>query len=124
MNETQFRKYLKNVIKYEKRAKSKRNTTKKKYGVDMDGLAGRLKGKPYQVFLNSKYWHLVRRKVMKRDGFKCRICQSTDNLIVHHVTYKHHFKEHKHLNELMTMCTSCHTEYHETVFDFSKDGMN
>lgn len=71
-----------------------------------------LKGKPYSEFLKSKYWAMVRKRVLQRDGNKCRICSNTKYLQVHHDTYKHHLKEHKHLGDLLTLCRECHKEHH------------
>lgn len=72
-----------------------------------------LRGKSYIVFLKSKYWNTVRLAVLKRDNYKCVICKSSGEMHVHHDTYKNHFNEHKHLDDLMTLCKKCHTEHHQ-----------
>lgn len=74
--------------------------------------ADHLKGRTYSEFLASKYWYLVRQMVLKRDNFKCIVCSETKNLQIHHNTYKNHFKEHKHLDDLMTLCKECHKQHH------------
>jgi 5-methylcytosine-specific restriction endonuclease McrA len=66
----------------------------------------------YKEFLQSKYWKLVRKKVLARDHNACVICKSTIKLHVHHDTYKHHYNELKHLEDLMTLCSVCHQEHH------------
>ncbi len=66
----------------------------------------------YKEFLQSKYWQLVRKKVLARDDYKCVICRDDVNLHVHHDTYKHHFKELENLGDLMTLCAVCHKEHH------------
>lgn len=66
----------------------------------------------YPIFLQSKYWALVRKEVLKRDGYKCIICQSDKELNIHHDSYKHHPHELKHLQDLMTLCRVCHREHH------------
>lgn len=68
----------------------------------------------YEKFLQSVYWKKVRKIILKRDNHMCRICQSKDNLAVHHTTYKHHLDEMNHLDNLMTMCNGCHHEFHMT----------
>jgi len=88
--------------------KTKRKFTKPKKGLNADHL----KGENYAVFLNSKYWNTVRNMVLKRDKFKCVICSETKLLQVHHNSYKNHFNEHKHLEDLMTLCKSCHQAHH------------
>lgn len=69
-------------------------------------------GKPYKVFLKSKYWQSVRVVVLKRDGNKCTRCENTEKLHVHHTTYVNHFDEHNHLEDLITLCESCHEKEH------------
>lgn len=71
----------------------------------------------YGDFLHSDYWNQVRVAVLKRDNYKCIICKTTENLQVHHNTYRHHFKEHLHLEDLDTLCRGCHKIYHEEIND-------
>jgi len=77
----------------------------------------------YPRFLRSRYWKRVRKEVLKRDNNKCIICGSKKYLQVHHNTYKHHYREHLHLEDLDTLCNSCHKEFHATVFDFIQERM-
>lgn len=66
----------------------------------------------YYEYLQSKYWKLVRKKVLARDGNACVVCKATKWLQVHHDNYKHVKNELKHLGDLMTLCKKCHTEHH------------
>lgn len=66
----------------------------------------------YREFLLTDYWKAVRKKVLRRDGYKCVICKSNIQLQVHHDSYKNHYKEHLHLEDLMTLCKKCHKEHH------------
>jgi 5-methylcytosine-specific restriction endonuclease McrA len=66
----------------------------------------------YPEFLKSDYWRKVRNKVLERDGYKCKLCGSVDNLVVHHKTYKNHNNELKHLEDLVTVCNYCHHKIH------------
>lgn len=72
------------------------------------------RGKSYKEFLKSDYWHWIRAQVLTRDKHKCILCPETKGLEVHHQTYRHHFKEHKHLDDLTTLCGDCHQEVHMT----------
>ena len=54
----------------------------------------------------------VRLLVLKRDGYKCYLCGSEQELQVHHGTYKNHFKEHRNLGDLITLCKQCHEKEH------------
>lgn len=68
--------------------------------------------KEYQLFLKSKYWKSVRKTILKRDKKQCN-CGSKVNLQVHHLTYENHLSEHKHLEDLITLCESCHKKVHD-----------
>ena len=62
----------------------------------------------YWEFLQTSYWFGVKDLVLKRDNHKCVKCNSKDKLHIHHTTYIHHFSEHKHLEDLETLCDICH----------------
>lgn len=70
-------------------------------------------GKTYSQFLQTTYWKNMSFKIKKRDGFKCTVCGSKENLQVHHTTYKHVGIEYKHKKDLLTLCGKCHTMAHE-----------
>lgn len=93
-------------------SKSKPSKKPKTHKQNLDEMANKLKGKTYSEFLRSEYWKIIRKKILKRDGNKCRICGFEKNLQIHHDSYKHHFREHRHLKDLMVMCGKCHTEHH------------
>lgn len=67
----------------------------------------------YQDFLQSSYWKEISKKVKKRDNNCCTICGSSSYLNVHHKTYSHHFSEHNHLGDLITLCRNCHRKIHK-----------
>lgn len=65
----------------------------------------------YNLYLESDKWKQMRRKILERDGYKCRICGANYNLHVHHLTYKRLYNENE--EDLITVCESCHKAYHE-----------
>lgn len=67
----------------------------------------------YADFLNSDYWRQVRQAVLARDQHQCQKCGEVKALQVHHLTYKHHRNELNHLEDLMTVCESCHSAIHQ-----------
>lgn len=69
----------------------------------------------YDEFLKSAYWRKVRLAILKRDNKHCCSCGSTDDLHIHHLTYKHHLKELDNLDDLVTLCKKCHNEIHGRV---------
>lgn len=65
----------------------------------------------YNLYLESDKWKQIRRKILERDGYKCRICGTNYNLRIHHLTYKRLYNENE--EDLITVCESCHKAYHE-----------
>lgn len=92
--------------------KTKSISKKQQWQKCLDNMADKLKGKSYHVFLKSRYWQIVRKRVLDRDGKQCVICKSDSSLEVHHDNYKYHFREHRHLKSLMTLCKNCHKQHH------------
>jgi hypothetical protein len=66
----------------------------------------------YKDYLKSDYWKYIKREVHERDGYKCRQCNSEDNLCVHHLKYDNLYNED--LNYLITLCKKCHYKLHKT----------
>lgn len=66
----------------------------------------------YKKYLKSDSWNLIRDIVIERDGCKCTRCGSVNILQVHHKTYKNIFNEIEHLDDLITLCKSCHYDEH------------
>ena len=75
-------------------------------GVDHKNLKRGLKSLPYDVFLSTAYWRTLRVVILVRDGFTCakKTCGATDELDIHHKSYKHHGEEHLHPEDLETLC--------------------
>ena len=71
----------------------------------------------YEVFLGSEYWRYVRKLKLTQSGNKCQICGSKEGLNVHHNSYNHHYKEHKHLEDLVVLCRKCHETFHQKLKD-------
>ena len=66
----------------------------------------------YERYMQSPEWRSTRRLALKRDGFRCRACQSRQHLQVHHLSYKHFGHEAEHLEDLKTLCRKCHRRAH------------
>lgn len=93
-----------------KKSKKKRNLKTRKQR-RWDYLISKT-GKTYKDFLKSEYWKIIKARVMKRDGYKCIICGATENLEIHHNTYKHYKQEYRKLKCLDTLCRKHHNEAH------------
>lgn len=61
----------------------------------------------YKRYLASPEWKAIASKVRTRDKV-CVKCSSAYGLQVHHLTYKNVYFEENHLDDLVTLCSTCH----------------
>ena len=66
----------------------------------------------YQNYLKSRTWKSISSKIKDRDKWKCRLCNSGLDLHVHHRSYEFIGNESKHLEDLITICSRCHSLFH------------
>jgi len=64
--------------------------------------------KSKEEYYLSNIWQGVRRRVLKRDGHKCRKCGKRYGLQIHHLTYDRLYHEHD--DDLITLCITCHKQ--------------
>lgn len=60
---------------------------------------------------NSKFNLLLKEKIRKRDSYICKMCSAKNSKTVHHLD---HNKLNNKLENLITLCNSCHSSYHRT----------
>lgn len=65
----------------------------------------------YREFLKSPEWWAIRAGALERSGNQCFGCESTQNLHVHHVSYKR-VGGNEVPDDLMVLCRSCHRAVH------------
>ena len=68
--------------------------------------------KNYDEFLNTEEWRQVSAMVKDRDGHKCVICGSTENLNAHHIGYEGDCLDE---NDIVTLCNRCHECLHDGI---------
>lgn len=61
----------------------------------------------YQVYLDSELWREIRKRVMARDKFKCKICDAPAEA-VHHVKYDQATMMGATIKHLASICNECH----------------
>ena len=66
----------------------------------------------YNEFLNTEEWKQVAEMVKDRDGHKCVICGSTENLNAHHICYEGDCLDE---NDIVTLCNRCHECLHDGI---------
>ncbi len=67
----------------------------------------------YSEYLQSPGWKARRQKALKFANFRCQVCNSTEDLNVHHRTYER--LGHEHMGDLITLCKNCHEIFHNNA---------
>lgn len=65
----------------------------------------------YKDYLKTNHWKNIRSIIRKKYKNKCRSCKTTENLEVHHKTYKNIGNEK--LSNLTLLCRNCHQKAHD-----------
>lgn len=66
----------------------------------------------YKEFLKTEEWKQIAQMVKERDGHKCVICGSTENLNAHHIGYD---GDRMYENDIVTLCNRCHECLHDGI---------
>lgn len=64
----------------------------------------------YLDYIDSKEWKEFRSKALIHFGHKCGLCNSPDNLHVHHKNYLNLYKET--FDDVIPLCRKCHMIHH------------
>lgn len=72
-----------------------------------------LRTMPYSEYLKTDHWSEVRKRALKRAGFRCQLCNAQGTLHVHHRTYVNRGQEEN--SDLIVLCNTCHQEFHEKM---------
>ena len=65
----------------------------------------------YSEYLQSETWTKIKKEILYRDSGKCRVCNSINNLHIHHRQYPKVYGEEL-LTDLITLCKYCHDLFH------------
>jgi len=72
---------------------------------------GRLRQKQPRLKLGREEYDALRRRVLERDGWRCQLCGSSNNLQVHHSKSRSKLGNDV-LQNLISLCTICHGKQH------------
>ena len=67
----------------------------------------------YLEYLQSDHWVDLRKRYAKSHDQVCVVCGATENLHLHHKTYKRLGKER--FKDLVYLCSQCHSEVHGKI---------
>jgi phage terminase large subunit GpA-like protein len=76
-----------------------------------EGTVIRLLQKQVPVSLATPEYDDLRKRVFRRDAWRCQFCGFMTNLEVHHQTFRSHSGQDREEN-LITLCTDCHSSAH------------
>ena len=68
----------------------------------------------YEEYLKTEAWQEKRKQRLEIDEYKCRFCNSQENLTVHHISYERVGDEDVSF-DLITLCWPCHQELHRII---------
>lgn len=80
-----------------------------------DEMAKNLLAMPYQEFLKTEYWSVIRAVAVSRAHGKCQLCFKRGLLHTHHKTYEHRGREYAHMDDLICLCRECHQKFHDKL---------
>ena len=64
-------------------------------------------------YYQSPPWDDIRKRILYRDNFSCRLCGANNTTLhCHHIRGTHRFNEQNHPEDLMILCENCHTMIH------------
>jgi 5-methylcytosine-specific restriction endonuclease McrA len=67
--------------------------------------------KQVPVRLENREYEGIRKRVLRRDGWRCQFCGTMTSLEVHHQQFRSHSGADSEDN-LITLCTDCHSSVH------------
>lgn len=70
-----------------------------------------LRAMPYSAYLQSAHWNARRKTALKMASHRCQVCNSTEQLDVHHRTYIRRGEERA--DDLLVLCRTCHDLFHK-----------
>ncbi len=73
-----------------------------------------LRKKRPRLKLSARDYHLLRQRVLERDGWRCQNCGSPKDLHVHHLEKRSKLGDDD-LDNLITLCATCHLRGHHVL---------
>jgi 5-methylcytosine-specific restriction endonuclease McrA len=107
-----------NILRKEQEIKQAQKTNKLNKNDIKEENLNKLKHIPYTEYLKTEHWKGVRKKALYKAHYKCEVCNSTEELNVHHKTYEHRGEEPP--EDLIVLCHHCHAKFHDKLDENDK----
>ena len=75
----------------------------------------KISAKTPRLRLDANSYHELHRQVLERDGWRCQVCGSMQNLQVHHLKFRSQSGGDVEQN-LITLCAECHARIHSKCY--------
>ncbi len=107
---------LRKLTKRKKKNQRRKSSPDKKKGGSLQNFKLKQRSKDafkkkYYDYLKSKKWAQIKLDLYELRGKQCEVCESKQNVQVHHLTYKNVFKEES--KDLVLLCKVCHRKEHK-----------
>lgn len=66
------------------------------------------------IYLKTPYWKRIRKIALERDSYRCRVC-GRPTTEVHHLSYKFLTIQHRHMDQLISLCSYHHRKVHKKL---------
>ncbi len=77
----------------------------------LQALLAEYRRRPYAERRSTREWAVLRMRVFRRDGYRCKLCGRNDlALHLHHSVYTNYAREK--LEDVITLCEVCHERHH------------
>ena len=80
--------------------------------ITSDERLAALRSMPYVDYLETPEWRNVRMCALHAAGWRCEVCNTDDELEVHHRAYERRGEEV--LEDLTVLCRDCHQRFHDS----------
>jgi len=83
---------------------------------ERENVVNQVRPKQPRLRLDSGLYEQLRNQVLRRDGWRCKVCGAMSNLEVHHQEFPSQTGDESSQN-LITLCSACHaTVHHDSAF--------
>ena len=77
-------------------------------------MKSKIPSKSPRLRLDATNYRELHRQVLERDGWRCQVCGSMQQLQVHHLKYRSQLGGDEEQN-LITLCAECHEQVHRNA---------
>jgi len=84
------------------------------YITDENIYLKKLKEMPYEDYLKTMHWKIIKYFITFRANYECQLCRTSKDIInVHHNTYNNRGEEK--FEDLIVLCQKCHKKFHNKL---------